>query len=87
MPLPAKRTMRPSLRVATAIKLDIEKGVMKPGERLVVERLATTHKVAPMTVHKALWMLHRSGNTEPVGLPTGRRHWFVADRASTPRSP
>ncbi|MEU3499515.1 GntR family transcriptional regulator [Streptomyces hundungensis] len=73
------------MRVATAIKLDIQSGTLKPGERLVVARLATKYSADPKTVGAALLMLQRNGAAQPVSLPTGRIHWFVAIHIPAPR--
>ncbi|MCT9094143.1 hypothetical protein N4G70_35650 [Streptomyces sp. ASQP_92] len=64
------------MRVATAITLDIERGALKPSQRIFVTRLATPHRVDPTSVHQALWMLQRSGKPSLLGSPrvaaTGR---------------
>ncbi|MFJ2406575.1 GntR family transcriptional regulator [Streptomyces xanthochromogenes] len=87
MPLSKQRPMKASLRVACAITLDIQRGRLKPGERLVVSRLAARYRVDRATVDKALVTLLCNGTTRSLELPSKHRRWFVADRAPAPRSP
>ncbi|MFB7742500.1 GntR family transcriptional regulator [Streptomyces sp. NPDC056132] len=76
-----------SLRVACAITLDIRSGRLKPGERLVVSRLADRYHVDKVTVGKALVTLLINGTTRSIDLPSKQRRWFVAERAPAPNRP
>ncbi|MGW2860990.1 GntR family transcriptional regulator [Streptomyces sp. NPDC001205] len=87
MPPSQQRQMPLSLRVACAITLDIHRGRLTPGERLIVSRLADRYHVNRGTVDKALVTLLCKGITRTTELPTQRRRWFVAERAPAPSRP